>query len=153
MFKLSAFGDEISRDLNTQLEVMESLGIKYLEIRGVYGKGIVELNEEEIKKVNKTLKEKGFKISAIGSPIGKIKITDDFSIDLENLKRAFSLARIFETKYIRMFSYYLPENENPSSYSKEVIRRLREMTNLAQKEKTVLLCENEFDVYCNTPER
>ena len=42
MFKLSGFGDEISPDLNTQLEVMESVGIKNLEIRGVYGKGVLE---------------------------------------------------------------------------------------------------------------
>lgn len=154
MFKLSGFGDEISPDLNTQLEVMESVGIKNLEIRGVYGKGVLELNEEEIKRVKDTLQEKDFKVSAIGSPIGKIKITDDFSIDLERLQKAFSLAKILETEYIRIFSYYLPqENEDPSAYSKEVIGRLREMTNLAEKENIILLCENEYDVYCDIPER
>ena len=153
MFKLSGFGDEISDDLVTQLEVMDSLGIKHLEIRGVYGKGILELNEEEIRKVKGILEEKDFKISAIGSPVGKIEVTDDFSTDLGNLKKAFSLTSIFETKYIRMFSYYLPEGKDRSSFGKEVLRRVAEMTRLAEKEGIVLLCENEFDVYCDSPER
>lgn len=153
MFKLSGFGDEISDDLVAQLDVMESLGIRHLEIRGVYGKGVLELNEEEVKGVKGTLEEKGFKISAIGSSIGKIKITDDFSIDVGNLEKAFSIARNFETKYIRIFSYYLPEGDEPSSYSGEVLRRMREMTKLAEKEGVILLCENEFDVYCDSAER
>ena len=153
MFKLSGFGDEISDDLAAQLEVMESLGINHLEIRGVYGKGILELNEEEVRRVKKILKEKDFKISAIGSPVGKIKITDDFSTDLGNLKKAFSLASVLETGYIRMFSYYLPEGEEPSSFTEEVLSRMGEMTKLAEKEGIILLCENEFDVYCDNTER
>ena len=153
MFKLSGFGDEISEDLDTQLKVMGYLGINHLEIRGVWGKGVLELNEEDVRKVEKALEEKNFKVSAISSPIGKIKITDDFPTDLENLEKAFTLAHTFETKYIRMFSYYLPEGENPSSHSKEVLRRVGEMAKLAEKEGIILLCENEFDVYCDTTER
>jgi sugar phosphate isomerase/epimerase len=133
--------------------VIGSLGIKHLEIRGVYEKRVLELNEEEVKKAKETLEERNFKISAIGSPIGKIKITDDFSTDLGNLKKAFTLAHTFETKYIRMFSYYLPEGKAPSSHGEEVLRRVGEMARLAEKEGIILLCENEGDVYCDTTER
>jgi len=152
VFKLTGFGDEISPDLTTQLEVMESVGIKHLELRGIKGKNILELNSEEVEEAGQILKEKDFKISAIASPIGKIKISDDFSLDLQRLKKAISLAHSFETKYIRIFSYYLPE-ESHLSYSKEVIRRIKEMTEIAEKEKIILLLENEDDVYGNTPER
>ncbi len=150
MFKLSGFGDEISPDLATQLEVMESVGIKYLELRGIKGKNVLELSKEEIEEAKQILKESNFKISAIGSPIGKIKISDDFVSDLERLKRAMSLADVFGTKYIRIFSYYLPEESHPS-YSKEVIRRIKEMTEISQKENIILLLENEDDIYGNTP--
>lgn len=153
MFKLTGFGDEISPDLATQLEVMESVGIKHLELRGIKGKNVFELNSEEVEKVRQILKEKDFKISAIGSPIGKMKISDDFSLDLKRLKKAISLAHIFETKYIRIFSYYLPEGESHLSYSKEVIRRIKEMTEISKKENITLLLENEDDIYGNTPER
>lgn len=152
MFKLTGFGDEISPDLTTQLEVMESVGIKHLELRGMKGKNVLELNSQEIEEARQILKEKNFKISAIASPIGKLKITDDFSLDLQRLKKAISLTHSFETKYIRIFSYYLPE-ESHLSYSKEVIRRIKEMTEISEKEKIILLLENEDDVYGNTPER
>jgi len=152
VFKLTGFGDEVSPDLTTQLEVMESVGIKHLELRGMKGKNVLELSEEEIEEARQILKEKNFKISAIASPIGKIKISDDFSLDLERLKKAITLAHIFGTKYIRIFSYYLPE-ENHLSYSKEVIRRIKEMTEISEKEKIILLLENEDDIYGNTPER
>ncbi len=152
MFKLTGFGDEISPNLATQLKVMESVEIKHLELRGIKGKNVLELSEEEVEEAKQILKEKNFKISAIGSPIGKIKISDDFSLDLKRLKKAISLAHIFETKYIRIFSYYLPEERRPS-YSKEVIRRIEKMTEISEKEKIVLLLENEDDVYGDTPER
>lgn len=153
MFKLAGFGDEISPDLATQLKVMESVGIRHLELRGIKGKNVLELSEEEIEEARQILKEKDFKISAIASPIGKIKITDNFSLDLERLKKAVSLARTFETKYIRIFSYYLPKAESRPSYGKEVIRRIKEMTEISEKEKFILLLENEDDIYGNTPER
>ncbi len=153
MFKLTGFGDEISSDLATQLEVMESVGIKHLELRGIKRKNVLELNSEEVKKARQILKEKDFKISAIGSPVGKIKISDDFSLDLEGLKKAIALAHSFETKYIRIFSYYLPERESHLSYSKEVISRIGEMAKVAEKENIILLLENEDDIYGNTPER
>jgi len=152
MFKLTGFGDEISPDLTTQLEVMESVGIKHLELRGMKEKNVLELDKEEIEEARQILKEKGFKISAIASPIGKIKISDDFSLDLKRLKKAISLAHSFETKYIRIFSYYLPE-KNSLSYRQEVIRRIKEMSKISEKENIILLLENEDDVYGDTPER
>ena len=60
MFKLTGFGDEISPDLATQLEAMESLGIKHLELRGMKGKNVLELSEEEIEEARQILKEKNF---------------------------------------------------------------------------------------------
>lgn len=153
MFKLTGFGDEISPDLATQLEVMESVGIRHLELRGIKGKNVLELSDEKIEEARQILKEKGFKISAIGSPVGKIKITDDFSLDLERLKKAISLAHSFETKYIRIFSYYLPKAESRPSYGKEVVRRIKKMTEISEKEKFILLLENEDDVYGDIPER
>ena len=60
MFKLSGFGDEISSDLATQLEVMETMGIKHLELRGIKGENVFELNNEEIEEARQILKEKYF---------------------------------------------------------------------------------------------
>ncbi|MFR6590859.1 MAG: hypothetical protein ACLURV_13000 [Gallintestinimicrobium sp.] len=47
-----------------------------------------------------------YRISAIGSPIGKIGIDDDFDAHLQKLSHTEQMADIFETPYIRMFSLY-----------------------------------------------
>lgn len=49
-----------------------------MEIRGVDGKGILDLTDEELDVVEKKLAAGNISISAIGSPIGKIGIEDDF---------------------------------------------------------------------------
>ena len=45
-----------------------------MEIRGVDGKGILDLTDEELDVVEKKLAAGNIGISAIGSPIGKIGI-------------------------------------------------------------------------------
>ena len=50
--------------------------------------------------------EYGIKASSIGSPIGKIKITDDFAPHFEKYKRIVKTAKMLDCKYIRMFSFF-----------------------------------------------
>lgn len=78
-FILSAFADEIDANLDTQMDVLEKHGIKHIEMRGVNGKQLVHYTLEEVKEIKKKIDARGFELSAIGSPLGKIKITDDFN--------------------------------------------------------------------------
>lgn len=150
MFILSGFGDEISPHLSEQLDVLEREGIKHIELRGVEGKGVLSWTNGEAKEIKRGLERRGFKVSAIASPIGKIKITDDFEPHLIDFKRALHLACLFETKYIRLFSYYIPEGEEPSNYKEEVIRRMKEKTEIARQANIIILHENEKGIYGNT---
>lgn len=65
-FVLSAFADEIHPDLKVQMDVLEQHGIKYIEMRGVYGRSLVQYSLDEVKDIKRRLDERGFKISAIG---------------------------------------------------------------------------------------
>ncbi|KRG10858.1 xylose isomerase [Virgibacillus soli] len=152
-FKLSAFGDEINSDLNTQMDVLDQHGIKYIEMRGVNGKLLVYYSLGEVKEIKKQLDEGGFKISAIGSPLGKIKITDDFEPHLELFKHTLEIAKIMECKYIRMFSFFIPHGEEPLHYRDEVIRRWKSFIKAAEGSGVVLLHENESGIYGDIPER
>ena len=53
------------------MEVLASHNIKHIELRGVDWKNVADLTLEEAKSIKKRLDDKGFSISAIGSPIGK----------------------------------------------------------------------------------
>ena len=146
-FILSAFADEISADLKTQMDVLAEHGISYIEIRGVNGKTITDYSLDEAKKIKKELDARGFRISSIGSPIGKIGITDDFSPHRELFKHTLELALLLESKYIRMFSFYIPRGEAPDKYRNEVLERWFEFVELAKGSGITLLHENEKDIY------
>ena len=146
-FVLSAFADEIDPDLKIQMDVLDEHEIKYIELRGVYGKSIVEYSLDEVKELKKKIFERGFGISAIGSPIGKIGIRDDFAPHLELFKHTIEIAKIMETRYIRMFSFYIPKGESPDKYRDEVLERWHEFVKLAEGSGITLLHENEKGIY------
>jgi len=152
-FILSAFADEIDTDLKKQMDVLVQHGIKYIEMRGVNGKNLVEYSLDEVREIKQKLDERGFKISAIGSPIGKIQITDEFETHLELFKHTLDIAEILETKYIRMFSFFIPKGDDPAIHRAEVMNRWYRFINAAEGKKVILLHENEKDIYGDTPER
>jgi sugar phosphate isomerase/epimerase len=152
-FTLSAFADEIDMDLKTQMDVLEEHGISYIEMRGVNGKGLVEYSLEEVREIKKQLDARGFKLSCIGSPIGKINIKDDFDPHLELFKHTLDIANIMEVKKIRMFSFFIPKGDNPYDYRDEVMARWSKFVEAAKGRDVMLLHENEKDIYGDTPER
>lgn len=152
-FILSAFADEINESLQVQMDVLEEYGINHIEMRGVNGRNITEHSLDEVREIKKQLDKRGFKISAVGSPIGKIKITDDFSPHLELFKRTVEIAKILESKYIRMFSFYIPRGEDPLKYREEVLKRWSAFVDIVKDTGIVLLHENEKEIYGDTAER
>ena len=125
--EISGFADEIAEDLKTQIEVIKKLGISHIEMRGVNGKPLVEHSLEEVKEVKRQLDENQIKLSSIGSPIGKILITEDFEEHFELYKKTVEIAKIMETPYIRMFSFFIPEGEEPEKYKSQVFERLQNL--------------------------
>jgi 3-dehydroshikimate dehydratase len=146
-FTLSAFGDEIAADLGEQLAVMEREGVPALEFRGAWGKNILDLSDDEVKKSKQMLDERGMHVSAIGSPIGKVGITDDFGAHLERFRRALAVAAMLDTPRIRIFSFFIPEGQNPADYRTAVMDRLSMLVNLADDAGVTLLHENEKEIY------
>lgn len=151
--KISGFADEIDPSLDRQLEVMEKLGISFIEMRGVNGRSLVDYPLEEVRKIKEKLDEKGVKLSAVGSPIGKIPITDAFDDHFKLFQHTVEIARIMETPYIRMFSFFMPKGEDPAKYKQEVFRRLKMFVEYAKEKQVVLLHENEKGIYGDTAAR
>lgn len=144
---ITGFADEIHRDIEVQVKLLQELEISYLELRSAYGKNIASFTLAEAKKLKKYLSNHQIKVSAIGSPIGKIQITDDFESHFETYKQVVEIAKIMETPYIRMFSFFIPEGENPENYKDEVFTRMARFVDYAAKQNVVLLHENEKDIY------
>lgn len=152
-FTLSGFADEIDQNLSVQMKVLKELGIKHIEMRGVNGKNLCDCTLEEVKEIKKVLDDNGFSLSAIGSPIGKIKITDEFQPHLEKFKHVLDIAEIMQVKYIRLFSFFMPEQSDYSVHRNEVLYRMQELIKAAAGKNVILLHENEKGIYGDTAER
>lgn len=146
-FIISAFADEISMDLKTQMAVLKDHNISYIEMRGVNGKTITDYSLNEAKEIKKQLDDNGFRLSSIGSPIGKISITDAFAPHKDLFMHTLELASLLESKYIRMFSFYIPKDESPDKYRDEVLERWFTFAELAKGSGITLLHENEKGIY------
>lgn len=151
--KISGFSDEIASDIIEQLEGLNKLGIKYFEPRGICGKNISELSENEATELKKVMDKYGIKASSIGSPIGKIKLTDDFTAHFEVFKNVVRTAKILGTNYIRMFSFYHDGGEWTPDERADVLNKLKTMIDYAKGNGVILLHENEKDIYGDTAER
>ena len=160
MIRLSAFADEISADLNEQIEVIRSEHIHYIDLRGAWNTNVLDLTDQQVTEIKQRLDAQGIGVSAIASPIGKIPIDTPFEEHLQRFQRAIALAQFFHTPFIRIFSFYPPisegkgiggkESVDPAIWRNEVLRRLRELTRLARNANLVLLHENEKDIYGDT---
>lgn len=148
--KISCFADEIDTHLDKQLSLLHELDIHYLELRSAEHKGIADYSLTEAEALINRLKQHGVSVSALGSPIGKIMITDAFEPHFEKFQHICRLAEIADTPYIRMFSFYLPEDRSFELYRDEVFRRLEQMITYASKKNLTLLHENEKGIYGST---
>jgi sugar phosphate isomerase/epimerase len=150
MVKLSGFADEIAPDLQAQLGTLDDLGIRYLELRKVWDKNVLDLTQEELEEIKAELDRRGIGVSAIGSPIGKAPIDADFDEYRSRVQHAIDVAKLMETPYIRMFSFYCNDRKKDRE---EVMRRMQAMVDMAAADGVVMLHENEKGIYGEQPEQ
>ena len=148
---LSAFADEYKTDFDGQLEGLNSFGIDYMELRFVNGTNVSALTDEEVKTVKRKLSNKNVRVSAIGSPLGKINTADDMDAEMKKAERVFRIANELEAKNIRMFSFYLDGNKSAEENRSIVFSSLERMVKLASKYGVTLCHENEAKIYGESP--
>jgi sugar phosphate isomerase/epimerase len=152
-FTLSGFADEIGHDLETQLDVLERAGISHLDLRSVEDTNVLDFSPGQVERVRRALDERDIGVTSIGSPIGKIDVTDDFEPHVERFETAIERAEQFDAEYVRLFSYYIPDGDDPADHREEVLRRMVAKTERAARAGVTLVHENEKDIYGDTPER
>ena len=150
---LSAFSDEYAASFEEQLEAMKHFGIDFIELRFVDKKNVSVLSPEEVARVKTMTKEAGIRVSAIGSPLGKIRLDEDLDAHLEVARRVFETANILGAKYIRMFSFYAPEGKDITQMRQEVLQAVEKLVLLARRYDVTLCHENEAKIYGDVPAR
>jgi sugar phosphate isomerase/epimerase len=153
MWTLSGFADEISPDFEEQCVHLRTLGLRYLELRSAWGTNVLDLSEQQLATVVELLARYDLRVSSIGSPIGKIPVTDEMAPHLDRMRYAAEVARLFDAPYVRIFSFFIPAGEDPDGHRDEVLARMRLLADVAEDARVTLLHENEKEIYGDIPRR
>ncbi|MCI9887861.1 sugar phosphate isomerase/epimerase [Micrococcales bacterium 31B] len=152
-FTLSGFGDEIDKDPEIQVAVLQALGAQHIEVRSAWGVNIVELSDAQIAELKAVLDRRGMKVSAIASPIGKVAATLPVEHEVTRLERAIYAAQQLGSEFIRIFSFYPAEGQDVAEIRDLVIERMTALAATAAAANVTLVHENEKGIYGDTPER
>ncbi len=148
MIRLSAFADEANAAVEGQIAALKRNNIPYIELRGLDGVNIRNITIDQATAYAKRYADAGIRVWSIGSPIGKMAITDDFEKEKEDLRHLCKLAKIFGTDKLRIFSFYKAYEDEP-----KVLDYLKQMVAIAQEEGCTLYHENEKQIFGDTAER
>ncbi len=147
MARLSAFGDEAVDDFLGQVKFLAGEKVSFIEPRFLNKKNIIDLSKDELKEAKKILRDYGMGVSAIGSPIGKVKLDEPFGPHLDKFKHAVELAVFFESPFIRVFSYYPPVGGDINKFRSMVMERMFAQLEAIKDLDVVMVHENETDIY------
>jgi L-ribulose-5-phosphate 3-epimerase len=163
-FKLSVITDEISQDLGHALEIAsKEFGLAYVELRTMWDKNIINLDEKETAEVRRLLEKYGLKVTDIASPLFKTDWpgaptsryspkSPQFGADYsyaqqeEVLERSIAVAKALGTDRIRCFDFWRLGDSKP--FREAMDEKLRETAAQLAGTKLTLLLENESE--CNT---
>ncbi len=145
--QLSGFTDEVSSDLETQIEASRALGWSLLDLRTLDGGNVVDVSDELFEEAAKRLSEARLGVSSFGSALANWGRTVDTPLEEEvaQLRRAAGRMRKLGTKYLRVMSYQMPENAPVGTLpelEREILSRLRRFAEVAEEEGIVCLHEN-----------
>ena len=142
---LAAFADEAAPDLAGQIRAMKRNGLSHIEIRGVDGINCAKLTAAQAREIRKRLDDEGLYVRTIGSPLGKIKITDPFAPEMERFLKITETAEILGADKIRIFSFYRDTALTEEAGREQALERLR---TFAERSGDRILChENEKGIY------
>ncbi len=163
-FKLSVITDEISQDLGHALEIAsKEFGLGYVELRGMWNKNIINLDEKETAEVRRLLGKFSLQVTDIASPLFKTDWpgaatskyspkTPQFGADYkfgeqgEVLERCIAIAKALGTERVRCFDFWRLDDAKP--FREAMDAKLRDTAAQVAAKKITLLLENEFA--CNT---
>lgn len=149
-FFFSAFADEAGDTLDDQIQALRENGIRYMEPRNIGGKVVLDLADHDLKDVRHRLDDAGITVGSLGSPIGKYPIEEDFAPHFDRLRRALDCAALLGTNRMRVFSFFVKQQELAQRRD-EVMNRMSRMLTEAKKYAITLCHENEAHIYGEQP--
>lgn len=163
-FRVAVINDEITQDFGRACEIAaRDFGMEWIELRGMWNKNIVNLDEKEVAEAKRILEKYKLRVTDIASPLFKVdwpgapkskfspktpQFGADFSFDQQNdvLDRSLAMAKSFKTDRVRCFDFW--RLDDPAPYRAAINAKLLDAADRAGKHDIILVIENEGS--CNT---
>ncbi len=156
--RIAAITDEFCPDLERAARAMAEIGMTGAELRVVFGKNILDLSDDEVRRAVEICRASGLEIVSLSSPLLKCTLPDAPPIDsrfeqdvfggkhtFEDqprlAKRAFEIAHITGARVIRVFSYW--RTIEPARCFDRIATALGDLAQRAAGEGVTIGIENE----------
>ncbi len=158
MFPIAAITDEFSQDIATAVRSMVEVGMTGAELRVVFGKNIIDLNDSELERACEIVARHGLEIVSIASPLLKCVLPDAPEVDARFQQDVFAATHTFDdqprladraleiaertgARIIRVFSYW--RTVRPEACFERVARALEQLAGQAALHGRTIGLENE----------
>ncbi len=156
--RIASITDEFSPNLEQALEPMAEIGMTGAELRVLWGKNIMDLTQDELKRAKQLISDKGMEVIGIASPILKCVLPNAPEVDsrfqhdvfaskhsFEDQPRladhAFDIADLMGCQIVRVFSYW--RTVNPDACFNAVVEAMHWLAEAAAKRGKIIGLENE----------
>lgn len=165
--RLSAITDEISQEFEYALDVLKEYGATGAELRGLWGTNIADLSDDQAQQAKSALQARGLAVACLATPFYKCDLLVDtppagedarrmhlakprgLEQQMDLLRRCIRLAHHFDTRLIRVFSFWRKEALTPAVEA-QIVDAFAEPLELAEKEGVTLVLENEHACFIGT---
>ena len=108
MFKLGAFTDEISLDLERACQVCNEFGVTGAELRKVWDAHPQTLTDAQVHDIKRIVSDHGMVVCSLGSPFGKCELDDagEVAQHMDWLKRFCDIAHELDCPFVRGFAFW-----------------------------------------------
>ena len=156
--RIASITDEFTADLGPALDAMAGIGMTGAELRVLWGKNIMDLSTEELRRAKQLVADHGMEVISIASPILKCVLPNAADIDARFqhdvfaskhsfddqpglADHAFDIAEMMGAKIIRVFSYW--RTVEPRQTYPAVIEALNWLSEKAAARGLIIGLENE----------
>jgi L-ribulose-5-phosphate 3-epimerase len=158
MLKLGVTSFSLGQDFAHALDVIDTWGIEYIDLRDLWNKNIADLSDSELQEVKRLLKQHKCKVALLSPWVffrlpltetgSEVAAWGSYRGDIEKLKRCIELANVFEVDLIRIFSFATEVELTPNPIIGKgigvwdrILERLKEPAQMAEAAGITLALE------------
>ncbi|MBZ5544830.1 MAG: sugar phosphate isomerase/epimerase [Acidobacteriia bacterium] len=151
-FKLGAISDGLSEDFEEALKIMKSYGLKWVEVRSIWGIYNTEASPAQIARVKELLGQFDFRVSAVATafykctlpgtkPVDEEKDVYPYAGQMDLLQRAAERAQAWGTDKLRVFTFW--RVAEPEKHYASIAEEMEKAGEFARGAGVRLVIENE----------